>query len=124
MAHTITSRDLTLGERLWLSRHRSGESHYAFARRFKVHPDTYLNWERDKFGKIQPNLKKLPELVPTDSELCILARRRFNKDLPYGERITQGDLAEVHGLSRLWIWRMENDLADCSRLLEYWRKQA
>lgn len=45
-------------------------------------------------------------------EICLIKRRRMGW--------SQKELAEVLGCTKLWVLRMENGTASCSRLYSYW----
>lgn len=121
MASALKFGELSPGELLWLSRKRTGENHEAAAARLGMHPETYLRLEWDKATLNPPDLSNMPELVPTAAECCVIARRRWNRNLPrYQEPVTQTSLATILGVTRIWICRMERGRADCTRLQEYW----
>lgn len=122
MASKMKLGKLSVGEQLYLSRRRIGETHVQAAKRWGVCPEVYLNWEIDRPGRLRPDIDKLPQLTPNPAESCVLARRRWNNKfgLIRKHRIDQGKLAAILGVSRLWICRMECGREDCSRLLDYW----
>lgn len=99
----------TKGESLFLARRRAGINQIEAAKRHKVAPDTYRDWEADKRTKDQPwaRLGKLKI-----HEVCLILRRRAG--------LTQRRLAVSMGCTRLWVIQMENGEAPAERLREYW----
>ena len=116
---------LSTGERLYLARRRLRETHHQAAERWGVCQEVYLNWEADRPGRLRPDMSKLPKLEPTPAESCMLARKRWNGKLGFNrkDKVNQGTLASILGLTRLWICRMECGREDCTRLVEYWNQQ-
>ena len=92
---------------LW--RRRKGLNQVQAASEYNVHPDRYREWEADRRTEDQPR-RHLGELKP--HELCLLARRRAG--------LTQRQVAEAIGTTRLWVIKMEEGAAPVERLREYW----
>lgn len=99
----------TKGESLFLARRRAGINQVEAAQRHGVHVDKYREWEADERTKDQP-WARLGALKI--NEVCVLLRRRAG--------ITQRQLAETMGCTRLWINQMERGEAPADRLREHW----
>lgn len=104
---------LTLGEQLLISRRRKGQTQAERAAASGVTVSVLAAWEH---GKGQPTSHRPRPLQLTDSEECLIRRRRARK--------TQDDVANELGVCRWWINRMEAGGADCSDLLRLLREQA
>lgn len=100
----------TRGESLLIRRRRNKLNQVQAAAEYGVHLDVYRDWEADRRVKDQPR-KVLGHLK--NHEACFIQRRRTG--------LSQKQLAERLDCTRLWVNQMENDLAPCDRLVEYWR---
>lgn len=108
----VTFRELTPAEKLRLWRLRLGLSQRAAGRRFDCSAWTYGEMERGALPAPSYAWKGPFEL--TDHECCLIYRLRSN--------MTQKQVAEELGVSRIWVNRMETGKAGCDRLLEYWEQ--
>jgi DNA-binding transcriptional regulator YiaG len=100
----------TPGERLYIWRRRSGMSQTDAAAHYKVHVDRYRAWESDARVKGRRPNQPLGHL--RSNEQCVLMRRR--------EKLTQREVAEAIGVSRLWVIMMEDGKAADDRLCQHW----
>lgn len=106
--------DLTIGERIELSRRRARVTQAQLAELYEVSVDTVRRWEADELRKGAP-VPALGRLAV--HELCWLARRR--------RRVTLRDLSAATGLAVTWLHRAERGDIPPERagaLVAYWRK--
>lgn len=111
---------LTLGERLWIERHRLGETQAQAARRYGCARTTYLDAELDRRNRTMfwprtgtPHL--LDAVLPrtaTMAEALRLARRR--------RWATMADAADAIGVSRATLLTWEK--AGHMELVLYWER--
>lgn len=101
---------LTKGERLFLIRKRRGVSQAEFARRYGVSHDTLSKVEK---GRKAPsyNITVRGRINPTPGELIVALRRRLN--------MSQGELAERLGVSKMTVIARENGRGDVEEVLKY-----
>jgi transcriptional regulator with XRE-family HTH domain len=99
---------LTHHERLWLFRIRMKLTQHQRATALGVKVDRYRDWETGVTAKDIPRIY----LNPKVHEMCRLRRRR--------EGMTQQQLADAVGVSRLWVVKMERGEAPSGRLANYW----
>src|SRR5699024_9311904 len=96
------------GERLFIQRRRNGWSQERMALECGMYLRTYTLCERGQLPVSDaPAVGRLTAL-----EKCVLARRRRG--------MTQEDLAEAMGRSRLWVNRAEKGLMGRGELERYW----
>jgi len=100
-------------EALLLSRRREGRDQAQAARRHRVSLYRYRRWEsgaeldeipRPRLGRIQAH------------ERCLIARMRAG--------LTVAEFAELAGVSRWWLIRMEAGKVPVDRLLEAWSRRS
>lgn len=109
-----TSPDLTIGERIELSRRRARFTQVQLADAYEVSTDTVRRWEADELRKGAP-VPAVGKLAV--HELCWLARRR--------RRVTLRELSKATGLAVTWLHRAERGEIPPERagaLVAYWRK--
>jgi hypothetical protein len=58
--------------------------------------------------------RKIKSVTPTMNERCVLLRLRNS--------LTQRNVADRLGCTRLWVNRMERGLAPCRQLVEFWMR--
>lgn len=100
----------TRGESLLLWRRRADLGQVAAAKLFEVSHDIYWQWETDRRTEGQPR-KHLGQLKM--HEVCFLLRRRA--------KVSQRKLAELMGITRLWVIQMEAGTAPVERLRNHWK---
>lgn len=111
----INLKELTMGESLLIARRRSGESQEKAAMAHGLTRNYYGRVERDCLET--PHDISSPELGElTDSEACVIARRRSG--------MNQDECAKIIGITRAWLHQMETDKVPCSNLVEFWRNRA
>lgn len=96
-------------ERLVLWRRREGLEQSDALREFGVTRGAYQAMEE---GKRAVTVALDPLDGITEQEFCMLMRMRYG--------MTQGDVAEALGVTRVWVNRMEAGTADVDRLMAYW----
>lgn len=101
-------KDLTRAEALLILRRRRGENQIEAAARHRVPVSRYREWEANRGG---PPATRLGGL--SLREVVYLARRRAG--------MTQREVAEQIGCSKLWVVQMENGPAPVDRLRDYWK---
>lgn len=101
--------NLTDGERLYILRRRKGLTQAQMAATLGVHRNTYgpMELSTEDLGMVLEDLGELAE-----AEQCIIKRRR--------EGMTQHELAKKMGISRQWLYYMENGEQSCAALVEFW----
>lgn len=124
MAKLMKASDLSSGERLFLLRRRSGLTQARAAHLLGVGVDKYVEYESDQRqpesavvdGKVV-KIKRgnVPVGTVEDSEVCVILRRRSG--------MLQKELADLMGVSRIWINFMENGARPCHTLIEFWRQK-
>lgn len=113
------AKDLSVGERLFLIRKRSGETMAAASDAFDVSLNLYRKWERDEavpdpehgVTKAFLSLGRL-----TKEERYLVQRRRSG--------LTMREIASHLGCCPWWVRRMELGEADDGPLAEYWASAA
>jgi transcriptional regulator with XRE-family HTH domain len=95
-------------ERLWLYRIRMKLTQRQRAEALGVKVDRYRDWETGVVTKDMP----ITTLIVTPTEMCRLRRRR--------EGMTQQEVADAMGVSRLWVLKMERGEAPSGRLINFW----
>ena len=110
----VTSEELTCAERCFILRRRLGLNLREAAKYFNVSPTyRYQRYELAIPGAIiGVDINKLLAITPLPRELCIIARRRTG--------LSQAQVGEELGFTKLWIGRMENGVGNPDPLVKWW----
>ena len=103
---------LTFAEKLFIWRHRAGMTQHQAARYLNMTGSRYTTLERGAAEEMPTKLRNRTFDHLTPEETCVLERRRRG--------MTQEQVAEELGLSRVWVVRMERGLANSDKLVDYW----
>lgn len=112
----LTAKDLTAGERVYLERRRHGWTKAAAAEWWNVSLYRLERWELDAESDAGPGVPRVSVGRLTEAEAVHILRRRAG--------ISAAAMAELLGVSRWWLCRMESGTAPADRLADYWRARA
>lgn len=114
----MKTENLTLGERVFLSRRRKGLTQRGAAERLGLSRRQFQELEA---GRVDDEYIKGVETILTrfaaidaihDHERCVISRRRAGKSMT--------DMEAGTGKSRQWIYEMEAGRSHCGLLLNFW----
>lgn len=112
----LTTKDLTPGERVYLERRRHGWTMAAAAEWWGVSLYRLERWELDAESDSGPSVPRVSLGRLTQGEAMHILRRRAG--------VSAAAMAELLGVSRWWLCRMESGTAPADRLADYWRARA
>ena len=109
----MTVNDLSIGERVYLSRRRHSLTQRDVAGILGITRRQMQELESNRFKGSMTYLDTFARIAAIhDHERCVIARRRSGKSMSEMEAGT--------GMSRQWIYEMETGREHCGALLNYW----
>ena len=104
----LTTKELTLGERLLIERRRLDQNQTEAAKAYGVSEWTYRQCESDEYERIPA--PPVGRIEPR--EACMLMRRRAG--------MQRTELAEKLKISCWWLTQMEHGSVSAERLVKFW----